>query len=92
MWSSGQVWRADKPIGVWLDDCLEWLELVQAGRARVLPEGRLLLVVSETAMLDSNKGHVYHSTLCLDLAAGELVYLITNVKTSTLGLDFTRIA
>ena len=42
-------------------------------------------------MLDSNKGHIYHSTLCLDLAEGELVYLITNVKATTLSLDFTRI-
>lgn len=80
MWSAGQVWRAKKPVGVWLDDCLEWKELVHAGRARVLPEGALLLVLVETATLVSDKQHTYHSSYCLDLFAGELVYHISNVS------------
>ena len=91
MWCSGQVWRAKKPVGVWLDNCLEWRELVERGLALVLPEGAILLALEETQTLHSDNKHVYHSTLCLDLDDGAPVYNITNDGTEAHGLDYERV-
>lgn len=77
-------------MGVWLDDCLEWKELIQTGRARILPEGALLLVLVETETLISDK-HTYHSSYCLELYAGELVYHISNVMTLSHATDYERV-
>lgn len=66
------------------------MELVQAGRALVIPEGALLLVLVETETVVSGKGHTHDSTLCLDLYAGETVYHISNVSTSSHDADYER--
>ncbi len=51
----------------------------------------MLLVVEETETLDTHKGYVYHSSLCLDLDEGELVYLISNAQLSVHGSEFSRV-
>jgi hypothetical protein len=86
------VWRVEEPVGVWLDDTLEWLELIQAGRARVLAAGVTLLVIQTTTVLNGREGHMYNSTLCLNLTAGELVYSIANVATPFREQKYKRIA
>lgn len=45
----------------------------------------------ETTTLISNIQHTYHSTFCLDLYNGELVYHISNVSTSPHDADYERV-
>jgi hypothetical protein len=43
----------------------------------------------ETETLASDE-HTYHSTLCLELRGGELVYHMTNVGTTPHDVDYER--
>ena len=52
--------------------------------------GALLLVLVETETLSGND-HTYHSSYCLDLHTGELVYHISNVETTSHEADYERV-
>jgi hypothetical protein len=77
-----------KPIGVWREKTLDFGELVQKGRALILQEDTLLLVLEDAETL-KKAGHTYTSTLSLELRHGELVYVIANVA-SGIGSETQR--